>query len=268
MTGGITVDEGRERGRDVLHSQMALQRQGTRMDSPSSSESKDVSYAKQQLGRREVEGKLLGLPWNRETGTCSVALNVKHCNTKRKILSEIARVYDPLGLVSPTTLVAKLLYRDICDAKMTWDGQLPDSLSKRSKDWRDSLTKEFTIPRPLMPYHIADAKIELHSFGNASSQGVCAAVYAVVCQEDEVTQELVCAKWRIAKRNLTITRLELVAGHMAVDLASNVEAALSNYEVGTHCWLHSTVALYWIKGRGDYRQFVPNRVQKIQQHST
>ena len=78
-----------------------------------------------------------------------------------------------------------------------------------------------------------------------------------------------CAKSRIAKRNLTIPRLELAAGHMTVNLASNVEAALSmNYEVGINCWLDSTVALYCIKGRRDYRQFVANRVQKIQQHES
>ena len=191
---------------------------------------------------------------------------MKHCNTKRQILSEIARLYDPLGLVSPTTLVAKLLYRDICDAKITWDGQLPESLLKRWKDWRLA-NKGVTVPRPLTPYHIAVAEKELHSFGDASSQGVCAAVFAAIRHGDEVTQGLVCAKSRIAKRNLTIPRLELVAGHMTVNLASNVEAALSmNYEVGTHCWLDSTVALYWIKGRGDCRQFVANRVQKIKQH--
>ena len=33
-----------------------------------------------------------------------------------------------------------------------------------------------------------------------------------------------------------------------------------------HCWLDSTVALYWIKDQGDYRQFVANRIQKICQH--
>ena len=32
-------------------------------------------------------------------------------------------------------------------------------------------------------------------------------------------------------------------------------------------WLDSSVALHWIKGNGDYRQFVANRVSKIQQHS-
>ena len=31
----------------------------------------------------------------------------------------------------------------------------------------------------------------------------------------------------------------------------------------THCWLDISVALYWIRGQGDYKQFVANRVQKI-----
>ena len=35
----------------------------------------------------------------------------------------------------------------------------------------------------------------------------------------------------------------------------------------TRCRLDSSVALHWIKGNGDYRQFVANRVSKIQQHS-
>ena len=151
MTGGITVDEGENRDATFSIHKWHSNAKELEGDSPSSSESKDVSYAKQQLGRREVEGKLLGLPWNRETDTFSGALNVKDCNTKRQNLSEIARVYDPLGLVSPTTLVAKLLYRYICDAKMTWDGQLPESLLKRWKDWRDSLTKELRYLNPSRP---------------------------------------------------------------------------------------------------------------------
>ena len=53
---------------------------------------------------------------------------------------------------------------------------------------------------------------------------------------------------------------------MVVNLAINVQKALSTDQVIIHCWLDSTVALYWIKGRGDYRQFVVNRVHKIQQY--
>ena len=76
-----------------------------------------------------------------------------------------------------------------------------------------------------------------------------------------------CAKARLAKQNLTIPRLELVGGHMAVNLVTNVEAAIGVEKVTeVHCWLDSAVALYWINGQGEYRQFVANRVKKIREH--
>jgi len=89
--------------------------------------------------------------------------------------------------------------------------------------------------------------IKLHAFGDASSQGVCAAVYSVVDQESGVTQGLITSKSRISKQNLTIPRLELVAGHMAANLAVNVRDALQ-----PDC--------------DPLQQFVMNRVDKIQQH--
>ena len=81
-------------------------------------------------------------------------------------------------------------------------------------------------------------------------------------QQGEVkTQGLVCTKSRLAKQNLTIPRLELVAAHMATNLVSNVKKAIDNCDkIETHCWSDSTVALHWINGSGDYRQFVSNRV--------
>ena len=123
-----------------------------------------------------------------------------------------------------------------------------------------------TVKRTIAPFREAINSIQLHAFGDASSKGVCAAVYAVVSQESGTTQGLVTSKSRLSKKNLTIPRLELVAGHMAVNLAVNVRDALQSCDPVLHCWLDSTVALYWIQGSGEYRQFVANRVQKIQQH--
>ena len=124
----------------------------------------------------------------------------------------------------------------------------------------------YTVPRPLAPYHQPIQEVTLHGFGDASVNGVCAVVYAVVRQEDGVTQGLVCSKARIAKRNLTIPRLELISGHITVNLTTNVRQAVTDYQAPIHCWLDSTVALYWIKDQGEYRQFVANRIQKICQH--
>ena len=214
------------------------------------------------------ETKLLGLAWDREQDTLNITLKSDRSETtKRGVLSHLASIYDPLGVASPATLDGKQLFRDICDSKLPWDTQLPGPILKRWEEWRRILTDNLTVPRAFVPFHEPILQLGLHAFGDASAKGVSAAVYAVVHQSQGTTQQLVCAKSRLAKKNLTIPRLELIAGHMAANLVTNVqEEALAIPDATVHCWLDSTVALYWIKGQGEYRQFVANRVYKIQQH--
>ena len=87
-------------------------------------------------------------------------------------------------------------------------------------------------------------------------------------QESGVTQGLVDAKSRLAKQGLTIPHLEMISGHMAVNLVTNVHKALEGFPLATdiQCWLDSTVALHWLHDQGEYHQFVTNRVRKIQSH--
>ena len=92
-----------------------------------------------------------------------------------------------------------------------------------------TLPDEITIRRPIAPYQQPVLSFELHVFGDASTHGVGAAVYSVVRQEDGVTQTLVAAKARLAKRDLTVPRLELVSAHMATNLVVNVSNALKTY---------------------------------------
>ena len=52
---------------------------------------------------------------------------------------------------------------------------------------------------------------------------------------------------------------------MAVNLVDNVREALTGFPVKkVCCWLDSSVALHWIKGNGDYKQFVANRGENQQ----
>ncbi len=75
------------------------------------------------------------------------------------------------------------------------------------------------------------------------------------------------ARARLSKKGLTIPRLELVSGHMAVNLLANVASALDGFPLmERYCWLDSTVALHWIRSPGTYKQLVSNRVEKIQAH--
>ncbi len=68
----------------------------------------EQSYAKEQLGVQKGETKLLGLPWDKREDTMGVTLPTESAEpTKRSILGTLAKIYDPLGLISAVTLAGK-----------------------------------------------------------------------------------------------------------------------------------------------------------------
>ena len=162
------------------------------------------------------------------------------------------------------TLGGKLLYRDTCDLKTAWDAQLHGQLATKWTRWEARLPVSVSAPRAI-PQHREITDIVLHCFGDTSKRGVSAAVYGVISQPSGNSVGLIAAKARLAKQGLTIPRLELVSVHMASNLIMNVKEGISGWK-RCSCWLDSSVALYWIKGGGSYKQFVSNRVHKIKQH--
>ena len=64
------------------------------------------TYAKEQLNVPGRQGaSLLGLPWDKENDTVGVSFPQEKADpSKRGILSNVARIYDPLGLASPISL--------------------------------------------------------------------------------------------------------------------------------------------------------------------
>lgn len=189
--------------------------------------SDEQSYAKTQLMVKPKESKVLGLKWYKQSDMLKISFPSEEVPaTKRGILSKLAKIYDPLGLVSPLTLEGKLLFRDVGDAKLPWDVEINKEQLKRWRTWEQSLPVEEKVPRSVARYQEPIDEIVLHSFGDASTKGVGTAVYAVVRQQSGTTQQLVAAKSRLAKRNLSVPRLELVGAHMATNLLVNVRDAL------------------------------------------
>ncbi len=227
------------------------------------------TYAKQQLDAKEEGSKILGLKWDKVRDTLNVMIpNAETPATKRGVLSKLARIYDPLGFIAPLTLTGKLIYREVCEAKLPWDVPLTNNLLHVWKVWEQQLPVEHQVPRSIAGFQEEIEEVELHAFGDASGQGVGAAVYSIVRQRSGTTQQLVAAKSRLAKKGLTIPRLELVGAHMATNLLINLCNALDSIPTPQlYGWIDSTVALHWIKGNGQYKQFVANRVAKIQLHN-
>ncbi len=273
ISGGNTVEEARQRrseATDILgDATFSLHKWASNVneldgDGDQKGDRGEQTAAKQELGVKPTETKILGTQWDKENDTLTVQMGSRsESPTKRTILSRLAKVYDPLGIASPLLLQGKQVYREVCDTKLPWDADLKGEIKQQWERWEDSLSEVVTIPRPIAPFREMVEKLEIHGFGDASGEGLCAVVYTVARQPSGVTQELLAAKARLAKKGLTIPRLELVACHTATNLVINASKALDHIPHERHCWSDSTVALWWIKGEGHYKQFVENRVAKI-----
>ena len=109
--------------------------------------------------------------------------------TKRGILTNLAKVYDPLGIVSPAMLEGKVLHRESCIEKNAWDAPLSEETMKKWKKWDRGLPDAVLVTRSIPLYQEENDEIRLHAFGDATGRGVCAAVYAVVKQASGLSSE-------------------------------------------------------------------------------
>ena len=184
--------------------------------------------------------------------------------TKRTILSHLGSIYDPLGILSPTTVEGKRIYREACYEKKDRNAEILDPLRKEWAKWTKQL-KNVTVPRAIMRNMIKAQAIHLHIFADASNLACPAAAIAVVEHSSGVVKGLLTSKSRIYNRDTSIARLELISGQMAANLAKNLHNALRGWPVEsiTVC-VDSMVALYWILNLGkSWKVFVENRVRKM-----
>ena len=106
----------------------------------------------------------------------------------------------------------------------------------------------------------------LHGFGDASSKAYSAVIYLVAHTSKGIFPRLVASKTRIVPvKKLNINRLERLSVKILVVLMNTVKTALGRqFDVKeTRCRLDSQAALYWLNNRGEWKQFVKNRVNEI-----
>ena len=88
------------------------------------------------------------------------------------------------------------------------------------------------------------AKIDLHVFCGSSKIGSCAVEYIGPHHPGSSSQGLIASKSRLAKQNTEIPCLELIASHMASNLAQNLNIIIGNGKIAWKHWPNQPFFLY------------------------
>ncbi|XP_075150562.1 uncharacterized protein LOC142224664 [Haematobia irritans] len=158
--------------------------------------------------------------------------------TKRQMLSTIARLFDPLGRLSPIVIIAKILMQQLWEANIDWDEAIPPHLLERWKSFRENLPiiQELKIPRWVE--FSQDAQVQIHGF----------------CDASEVAPT----------KKTTIPKLELCGALLLTNLVKAVAESFNN-GAELHLWTDSSIVLGWLqKSPQTLKTFVANRVSQIQ----
>ncbi|XP_078051509.1 uncharacterized protein LOC144477649 [Augochlora pura] len=222
-----------------------------------------------QLGESSTI-KTLGVVWNSSDDTISYAVTTSKSIgpiTKRTISSEIAKIYDPLGLLGPVIIVAKILLQKLWTMKVDWDESLPMDVHT---EWR-----EYYLTLPLLNNVVFQRKtiatgareLELHGFCDASERAYGACIYTrSIDEQGHVHIDLLIAKSKVAPlKTQSIPRLELCGALLLSSLYQTVRGALQLPIEHATFWTDSTIVLHWLQTSPHLlKTFVANRVTEIQ----
>ncbi|XP_071576355.1 uncharacterized protein [Temnothorax nylanderi] len=213
---------------------------------------------------------ILGISWNPSTDSFQfrVSLPTTIPQTKRSILSTIAKLFDPLGWVTPAVIQAKIFMQSLWRSKLDWDDELPPSLKSNWEAIHNNLSYLNNVRIPRWTGNGSNTvRRELHGFADAFTVAYAAAVYLrVQSLSGDISISLICGKSKVAPlKPVSVPRLELSAAHLLARLLEFVQNTLPFKVSARYCWTDSTVVLAWLSAHpSKWKTFVAHRVSDIQ----
>jgi len=180
------------------------------------------------------EAKILGLNW--DTKQDKFYFDFKQLityvqslpPTKHSILRATAKLFDPLGFLSPLIIGTKILFQELCKDKLGWDDKLEGSALKCWNQLKVDLSElsQIKVNRCYYDSQHTPTVQQIHGFSDASQRAYAAVVYLrTVYSDGGVSTCLVASKSRVAP--MKEHRLELLG---ATILARLVDSVLPCYQ--------------------------------------
>ncbi|XP_025202896.1 uncharacterized protein LOC112599977 [Melanaphis sacchari] len=213
--------------------------------------------------------KILGMQWNPKQDHFSYTFQCPQASTtKRSILSDLARIFDPLGFLSPVTFLAKHMMQLLWTSGVGWDDPVPEQVRTMWQRYQSEIQciQHLKIPRRITTEGVT--QYEFHVFSDSSEKGYAAAVYLRCETDNQVTCNLITAKSKVSPlKRVTIPRLELCGAVLAAQLLNYVYELLKKLLSidAMHAWTDSTTTLAWIQSSPHrWATFIANRTSQIQ----
>ncbi|UYV67038.1 hypothetical protein LAZ67_4003743 [Cordylochernes scorpioides] len=222
---------------------------------------------------KDLTINLLGLIWNATKDVFQVKVqDTMDVNTKRQLLSVIAQFFDPLGIISPSIILLKILMQDAWKLQLDWDDYLPDDIVNLWAQFKKEIgyLSQVMIPRYLAIIPKEDeVRMQLHGFADASAKAYAAVCYLRCETQNDVKIQLLAAKTRVASLKApTLPCLELCAAHLLSQLVDSIKLTLPFQIKETFLWTDSKITLCWIQSNpSKWKVYISNRVEKIQKTS-
>lgn len=214
----------------------------------------------------------LGILWAPHDDTLRLravpALASRKEATKRSVLSDVARLFDPAGWAAPVLITAKILLQDIWLAGIQWDDPLPEALRERWRKYAATLAGLNQVRIPRWTGTVNKLALSLHGFADASERAYAAAVYVTGAgPSGTIAARLLVAKTKVAPlKKTSIPRLELCGALLAVRLLDRVASELQIPETRIHAWTDARVVLAWVRQHPSrWQTFVAHRVAAVQE---
>ena len=246
---------------------------------------KDLSNNCEQQGGElnvltgSVDDKVLGVVWNITEDSFKFKVKneaIEGLNstrlTKRSILSQVARIFDPTGFASAFLIRAKIGLQELRRQGFEWDEDLPSEVQQKSIGFFTEMKElnKVSFQRSLSPHQPAEHWPALCIFADASQGafGACAYISWMTIKE-EYDVRFVAAKSRVAPlKELTIPWLELQAAVLASRLQVSIKEECRFHFEESFLFTNSAIVLAWIHSTARrYKPFVSSRVGEIQSNS-
>ncbi|GBM17057.1 hypothetical protein AVEN_133323-1 [Araneus ventricosus] len=223
----------------------------------------NISEEKEYSFSCSSETKVLGILWDHLTDCFSFKVLPTPQNTKRVVLSNIARIFDPLGLQGPSKLAGSALSwyasNPICKNVTTFD----EAVTQLRAFFRNDSTPLSNSAE----LHNIQLMPDVRGFADASERVYGAVVYLKSSAGERNCVRLLCIKSRVAPlKSISVPKLELCAALLLAQLVKRVLYAIKLEINDIYLWSDSTIALAWIQHEPwELKTFVANRIAAIQE---